>query len=74
MAAWKQVECEMCQTQFVALLLERGETDGEVRASTVLAVVEADIDLEGAVTCPNPDCQEVFLVPEFRDSLSSPPG
>ena len=64
----KHVECAMCNTQFVAILLGAGETDENVRASTALPVVEAEPDLEGAVTCPNPDCAEVFLVPEFRGS------
>ena len=66
MAAWKQVECEMCRTEFVALLLDRAETGDklDLGASTVLPVVETE--LAGAVKCPNPDCEEVFLVPEFE--------
>ena len=69
---WKEVECEMCNTQFVALLLGKGETADMVGVgvSTMLTVVEAEAELEGAVTCPNPDCEEVFLVPEFRDAAA----
>ena len=58
MAASKQVQCEMCRTEFVAVLLDGSEVG--------LPVVVAEAELEGAVTCPNRDCEEVFLVPEFE--------
>jgi hypothetical protein len=63
-AVWEQVECEMCNTRFVAFLLGPGETDGRVDP-TGLAVVYADLEEEGSVTCPNPGCQEVFMVTAF---------
>ena len=67
MAASKQVKCERCYTEFVAVLLGSGEAASkvDVGVSPMLTVVEAEPELGGAVTCPNPDCEEVFLVPEF---------
>jgi hypothetical protein len=54
----------MCRTEFVAVLLDGSEVD--------LPVVVAEAEFEGAVTCPNRDCEEVFLVPEFEILRRSP--
>ena len=45
---------------------QRAETGEklDLGGSTVLPVVETE--LEGSVTCPDPDCEEVFLVPDSR--------